>query len=285
MRISTSWTVKLVAVALLVGLAISAGAAPLAQAHGIMEYVLSPWDGHGSTVGEGAGPAANPAAHISLENPALSVQVLRPGGAKPMPEGVGVAYHEPDGGLGSGQLAYVSVTFEDEKVTRFVYSGAKPVGAAAAIGLGLTHTRRESGTPGNAFGAWGLDVGVVSLLSDQLTLGATVRNALLHGDVAAKEHLPPSLAAGFALRMGPVSLFGDWLLEGATAPYRQGHAYGVETNLGRLLLRFGQRGFVDTVMKHVYYGLGYKLNSGRIELAMNDGPDGRVLVLGVTFHF
>lgn len=285
MRKWSCWMLKFVAVVLAAGMVSLAGAALPVQAQSIVEYALSPWDGHGSTAGEGAGPAANPAAHIGLKNPALSVQVMRAAEDKPLPDGIAVVYHEPDDGLGSGQLAFLSLSAADDKVTRFVYSGAKPLGSAAAFGFGITHTRRESGTPGDSFGAWGLDVGFLGSLSDQLTVGATVRNGLLYGDPKAKEQMPPNLAAGFALQMGPVTLFGDWLFEGAAAPFKQGYAYGVETNLGRLLLRFGERNFPDAMAKYVSYGLGYRLNFGRVDLALNDGPDGRLLVLGVSFQF
>lgn len=283
MRNLTPWTAGLVAVMLAAGLLGPAGGTTVG-AHGITEQTMAFWDGRGSTVGEASGVVSNPAALMGLRGGAVRMQAAQVLD-RPQPDGYAVIYREPDGGWGAGQLAYAVVADEDDRVTQFVYSGAKPAGSAAAVGLGLTHTRRQSADPADSFSAWALDVGFYGALSEQLAVGAVVRNALLYGDAGAREHMPPSLAAGFALDLGPVTLSGDWLLEGREAPFKRGYVYGVEANLGRLLATFSQRTFVEAHMRYLYYGLGYRFDIGRIDLTVGEGPDGRTLVLGVSLFF
>lgn len=258
--------------------------AGVVRAHGVAEQMLTPWDGFSAVAGNGDTVVINPATLADTKEHELRIEAARPlEGSEP--DGMLYVYHEPDDGLGAGQLGYVTLTEGPTKVNRFVYSGSRDMGSAASVGFGLTHTRQDGQTASDSFATWGLDVGFRGVLFERLSVGAVVRNALLVGDDAARDELPPSLAAGIAFDVGPVTFAGDWLLQGREAPFIQGYAFGLEALLSRILLRYGERHFPDLASRYTYYGLGYRFDSGRVDVTMGERSGNRLLTLGLSLYF
>lgn len=272
------------AVLVLCAVAIGFGYGGTADASGRVEQMLTPWDGFSSQAGQAAGVVTNPAALMDLDEYAVRVETARPL-SDSQPDGMVYVYHEPDTGLGAGQLGYVALTDGADKIARFVYSGAKPAGRTAAVGFGLTHTQLNGGSSGDGLATWGLDVGFRGVLFERLAVGAVVRNAFLYGDEEVSMEMPPLLAAGASLDLGPVTLSGDYLLRGREAPFTEGYAYGIDVRLGRVLARYGERHFPEGLSRYTYYGLGYGFDMGRIDVTVGEREGGQTLVLGVSLFF
>lgn len=256
---------------------------PAVSATASVEQRLTPWEGFSSFTGRASGLATNPAALMDLDENALRLQTVRPL-ASSQPDGMVYTYLEPDMGLGAGQLGYMQMSEGNDRLSRFVYSGAKRAGASAAVGLSVTYTQLRSGpAPADALSTWGLDVGFRSVLFNRLALGAVVQNAYLLGDESGADAMPPQLAAGLALDLGAIVVAGDYLLRGRAAPFTEGYKYGVEGRFGRLLARYGQRSVPED--NFTYSGLGYRFDRGHIDVTVGERETGRSLSLGLSLYF
>lgn len=254
-----------------------------------MEEALVPWHGLSTMMGP---MATNPALLQALDGITVRVETIRPASTS-LPGAMLYMYQEADTGIGAGQLGYVSVKDGSTKLSRLMYSGAKPLGAFGAFGFGVTHTRVQPEVAADGWSTWGLDVGLSGRLFKRVDIGAVVRNALLHGDPPGAEAMPPSLHTGLALDLGPFTVAGDYLLRGREAPFVHGYAYGLEGRLGRLSARFGGRLFPESSFRYTHYGLGYGLDIGRIDVSVGEFAQGspggdttqQTLVFGVSLHF
>lgn len=281
MRLLALRVVSVTVIVVLASIVGFGGGTTMVRAGELAALTSGTWDGTGrAAVGESTGLAANPAALIELQTHSLGVAMVQ---SVDQVGGFVIVYDEPDGGLGAGQIGYGKMHDDDREAARFAYSAAKPVGHSMTVGFGITHTKLEA--PGEDFSAWGLDVGLFSRLSDGFRMGASVQNALLLGDAKAKHSLPPLLTAGAALDLGPVTVWGDWLVQGREAPFAQGHAYGLEARFGPLHARIGEHRFPDALARYMYYGLGFRFDRGRLDITLREGPNGPWWALGFALFF
>lgn len=272
-----------VAMAVLIPFALFGPGAGRAGAQAPVEDMFIPWDGFSAYAASGAAIVVNPAALVEVREHDVRVEAWRPEEASNV-DAMAYVYHEPDTGLGAGQLGYVTLTEGTGQASRFVYSGAKTLGRTGAAGFAITHTRWEGSAPDEAFSTWGLDVGLRGALSDGVTVGAVLRNAYVSSK-EAEAILPATLAAGFALHAGPMTIAADYVLQGREAPFVHGYAYGVEAHLGPVALRYGERNFSETLLRYVHYGLGYGFRWGRIDLTVGERSAGRLWMFGVSLAF
>lgn len=251
------------------GHAAAAGAQP--------EMMLTAWDGFAAMGGEPHGTATNPAGLAWLENHVLRAQRMSSssGGT---PSGQFFVYMEPDNGLGAGRLAYVNMEYGHHRMRQYMYSGAWR-GGGAAVGFNLRHVTLENVNHSDAtVTTWATDVGYRGQWTEWLAAGIVAQNVLLFSGNVERDSMPIEIAAGLALNVGgSVVAFFDNYSQG-------GYKHGLEGRFGRVLARVGQR---RSANGHVfsYTGLGYRLESFRLDATVGEDDHGRVLSLGLSMYF
>lgn len=277
---------------LLAGLGSLPGPAPARAASAeALAMTLTPWEGFVGVGGEQFGPVANPAGLAWLGEHALQAQYVSTAGE---PAGAGaraVVYLEPDTGLGAGQLAYLSAGDDDGGLRQYVYSAAWRR-SDAAFGFSVRHVTLDNVEPADAGvsqpvsgAAWVLDVGYRGQWARWLGVGVLARHALVSGDDEVRAAMPVEVAVGVAVELGlGLTAAADYIVPGVGNWEEAGWRYGLEGRFGRVLARLGQRVYpAGTVIS--YAGLGYLLESLRLDAAVSESGGRRLLSLGLSLYF
>lgn len=255
-----------------------------AEAASPAETMLTPWEGFVAVGGEPYGAAANPATLSWLDSHVVRAQHVSPQTAL-LPGARAYIYLEPDTGLGAGQLAYLAVDGGDRRVKQYVYSGSWR-GGGTAVGFSVRHVTLENVTqPHETVTTWAADLGYRGQWAKWLAMGVVARNVLLmFGDVERSD-MPIEIVAGLAFDIGGgLVAAADYIIADLEEPGHAGYRYGLEGRLGRVLARLGQQ--VDAAGAVVTYGgLGYVLDSFRLDATVGQGAHGRVLSFGLSMYF
>lgn len=97
--------------------------------------------------------------------------------------------------------------------------------------------------------------------------------------------MPVEVAVGVAVELGlGLTAAADYIVPGVGNWEEAGWRYGLEGRFGRVLARLGQRVYpAGTVVS--YAGLGYLLESLRLDAAVSESGGRRLLSLGLSLYF
>ncbi|MBO8140681.1 MAG: hypothetical protein H0Z37_00700 [Firmicutes bacterium] len=242
------------------------------------------WGGFTAVMGDSPGVFANPAALRWLDRFVVRAQVLSPLADWAL-KGHLLNYLEPDTGLGSGQLAYYKMSDGTGELKQYVYSIAQDLGERAAVGINLRYSVL-AGRSGDEVDAWLVDVGLQAQASERVTLGAVVRNAIRWGNGARADQFPLSAAVGLAVDLGRLTLGADYVHSDLSDPLAEGLFHvGLQGRFGNILARIGQHLASGSKTPFSYAGLGFQLETFRLDVDVYDEAGGRAIVIGFTFYF
>lgn len=250
-----------------------------------IDPLWTPWEGFAAVGEEPFGLVSNPASLSRLQKHVLRAQGVS-SETGTAPGGQFYVYLEPDEGLGAGQLAYVTMQRGNARANKYVYSGSWR-GSASALGFSVKHLSfGNMAVVGSDVATWSADFGYYGEWTDWFSVGLVAQNAVLFAGELERDDLPPEVAAGMALNFGrSLIVAADYIVTDFDDPAEGAYKYGLEGRLGRVLARVGQKGTTSAADVFRFAGLGYELDTVRLDATVGEDDDGRVYSLGLSLYF